>query len=59
MRIEKKPGDTTPSTMKINASAKTGQNQDRLVRSPNDHRLRGDRLLTVRVIHISRPRSSG
>ena len=39
MRIEKKPGDTTPSTMKINARAKIGQNQDRLVRSPNDHRL--------------------
>ena len=38
MRIEKNPGDTTPSTMKINARAKTGQNQDRLVRSPNDHR---------------------
>ena len=39
MRIEKKPGYTTPSTMKINARAKTGQNQDRLVRSPNDNRL--------------------
>ena len=59
MRIEKNPGDTTPSTMKISARATIGQNQARLVRSPSRPSAGRHRLRTVRVIHISRPRSYG